>query len=394
LSYVLVAPDGSSRFNPARLSEFQTKFDLWRKKIAEWESAAKKDDVEKAGEPPRFQISELERKQWEESASGKQKLATWGAWLWQSLPGDGFGVVEPEHRWRMMRIGLQKAESQRQFATWSGELRKKEREIARALTGKVVRTILAVGSQQPTTFVLEQLTSGIPTRGGKGSRMSERQYERILSTLEFRLNEAGLYRQPKDERKSGSYHLRFIGPHFTSQTCCRCGLVHDAKFYREITASLFSPTKGKWRIRSKSIERELKTEYTVWSRRYGERTLQTDEELSELLNGRSAAQVLEPNRDGKVTTSGIRLVSIVEKCLPYRAEQHIFRCLAGCDPIHADVQAALNIARKFVFSQDPTRKKRAAKKEDVDENEEVSSYRDDWEAWYKNSLPIWNRQAV
>jgi hypothetical protein len=388
LSYVVVAPDGSDRIRPHRFAEFQLKFNLWRKAIATWEEQANKEGADKADDLPCFQINWHEREQWKKSAAGKEKLSAWSEWLWESQPDDGFGVIEPEHRWRMMRIGLEKKEHQRQFATWSSELRKREKEIARALTGKVVRTILDVGSKRRMKFVLESLASGVVTRGGKDSRMSQRPYERILKTLEYRLNEAGMYRQPKDERGVGSYHLRFIPPHYTSQTCSRCGLVHDSKYYRELALSLVQ-AKGRWVVTINGLERELKTEYKAG--RYGEKTIDTNEELSELLNGRSAGQVLKRNKDGKPTRDALRLISIVEKCVPYREKQHIFRCLAGCEPIHADVQAALNIARKLLFMQRDKSGKSNAIKTELEENEEKSSLRDDWQDWYRRQLPLWKK---
>jgi hypothetical protein len=80
------------------------------------------------------------------------------------------------------------------------------------------------------------------------------------------------------------------------------------------------------------------------------------------------------------------LVSLLRnRWAPWRPTQADFRCLACGHTDNADLQAALNIARKHVWNS-------TKKKEDKENNETARrKAKAKWAAWYKEQLAtVWN----
>ena len=213
--------------------------------------------------------------------------------------------------------------------------------------------------------------------------MSQMQYERMLTTLEQKLAEVGLYAMPSAPkyRKLTNGFINFAAPHYTSSTCSSCGQVHDSIFYNELAKKIVRPNDSKWQVTLPSGQtRTLPQTYSYWLKGKGEQTKQTNERLNELLGERTVTQLSK--------SSYMTLVSLLKNSwLPYRPQQADFCCLNCGYTTNADVQGALNIARKFLF-----RSERGKKTDDAGEEGEAKrgKYKDDWQTWYRQKLEkVW-----
>ena len=292
------------------------------------------------------------------------------------------GKVAEEYREQQQQFNDQKRELQRQQGGYNRWLRSKERNRARALGGEVTRALLALSAEHQAPLVLENLNSSLATRGGKGTMMSQMQYERVLTSLEQKLAEAGLYAVPSAPkfRKSDNGFLKLVGPAYTSATCSACGHVHSTDFYEKLANSLTHTADGRWQATLSNGEtRLLPLEYTYWAKGKGEQTKATAERLAELLNGKPLAKLSATNRKALVAL-------LKRRWLPFRPEQAQFQCVLCGHAMNADEQAALNIARKFLFARQrgqPTKEATEAARGKV---------MGEWQAWYQEKAgTVWKK---
>jgi len=229
--------------------------------------------------------------------------------------------------------------------------------------------------------VLENLNSSLATRGGKNTMMSQMQYERIMTALEQKLAEAGLYALPSAPkfRKSDNAFIKLVGPAYTSSTCSACGHVHTSEFYEQVADTLATTGNGKWQVTVAEKPRTLPETYTYWLRGKGEQSRNTNERIDELLRGRPVAKLNKTDRKS--------LVSLLRnRWLPYRPQQAEFQCVVCAHQMNADEQGALNIARKFLFASG--RRKKAGEMTDT----ERRKMRGEWEKWYTEKLAtVWRK---
>ena len=281
------------------------------------------------------------------------------------------GRIAEGYREQQRKFNEAKRDLQRTKGGYTRWLRSKERNRARALGGEVTRALLDLCANHRAPLVLENLGSGPATRGGKGTIMSQMQYERVLTAIEQKLAETGLYALPSAAkfRKRDNGFIKLVGPAYTSSICSACGHLHDSEFYESVAWHVALPT-GK--------SRGLPEAYTYSVRGKGEQTKPTDERIAELLNGKPLAEASQTNRR--------TLVSLLKsRWLPFRPNQAEFQCVICGHKMNADEQAALNVARKFLFIAE-----QGTKSGEMSEGER-RKMRTKWQAWYVNKLRTdWN----
>ncbi|MBT3637382.1 MAG: hypothetical protein HN531_10615 [Opitutae bacterium] len=341
-AYAMIDSNGKSLFNKSRYREFNESMTRWSEAFDKWKKGA-------SGQLPSFD--------------------------WNPEPGDGFGVICPEYLAQQEAFNALKRKLQQTKGGYTNSLRSKERNRAKALGGEVTRHLLHLSAEHKAPLVLENLGSGIVTRGGKGIIMSRMQYERILVALEQRLSETGLYDLPSQPkfRKQSNRFLKLAGPAYTSSTCSDCGQVHSTGFYEKIASTLcFS--EDSWSVTlPDGSARKLpeKYEYFVRGKGWAEKTV--DGRIREIFGSKTLETLSATARSRLVT-------HLRAYWIPYRPTQAQFQCLACGHQANADLQASLNIARKFLFKQETKSKS----KEDSEKARRTEMSK--WEKWYREKV--------
>jgi len=291
------------------------------------------------------------------------------------------GRIAETYREQQRAFNESKRQLQSQRGGYTRDLRSKERNRARALGGEVTRRLLSLAAAHCAPLVLENLNSSLATRGGKKTMMSQMQYERVFTTLEQKLTEAGLYALPSAPkyRKGDNAFIKLVGPAYTSATCSACGHVHSSDFYEALADTLLPMGNGQWQATVDGSPRTLSESYTYWLRGKGEQTRNTNERILEILKERPISKLSKTDRKS--------LVSLLRnRWLPYRPKQAEFQCVVCGHTMNADEQGALNIARKFLFVSG--RAKRSGEMTEV----ERRKVRNDWEKWYKEKVAtVWKK---
>ena len=256
------------------------------------------------------------------------------------------GKIAEEYREQQQRFASQKADLQRTKGGYTRSLRAKERNRARALQGEVVRSLLNLAAEHSAPLIFERLGSGISTRGGARTQMSVMQYEKILTAVEQKLTESGCYLVPgkPDYRKAMSGFVGFVSPAYTSSTCSACGQIHGTEFYENILPTV-ARRDGGWGVEVNGRVVAFPESYTSWTRQGGEVMVRTSDKLEELLRGEDPSGLPKTRRE--------RLLGLLRaKLIPWRPTQDRFRCVNCGHEADADEQAAVNIARKSLFTAD------------------------------------------
>jgi len=286
------------------------------------------------------------------------------------------GNVGEKYTAKIRQFAEMKSELQRTAGGYTRKLRAKERNIASALGGLVIRELLDLLVRHPGDLVFERLTSGITTRGGRGTLMGNMHYERILSGVEGKLAEAGCYKVPRaiKYRSKNTPFLRFVSPAYTSATCSACGEVLSSGWYRKAAATISRESSGSWSVTLPSGKTvQLPSSYTSYMRGRGEKTWNTAERLEELFKGRKWSDLPPSTRK---TVEGL-----VARLIHHRPKRGEFVCPSCGHKDDADLQAALNIARKSIWVRSlPPRQAKQIEAEDRRSTEEP------WREWYKKRI--------
>lgn len=287
------------------------------------------------------------------------------------------GKIHPEYRDQQRKFATLKSEMQSRYGGYSRWLKSKERNRAKSLSGEVSRHLLDLAADHLAPLIFERLGSGIATRGGARQLMSLMQYERMISAIEQRLAEASCYKTPSSStyRKTQCGFLGFVGPSYTSSTCSHCGQVHSARFYTELVATLACGDDGTWSVMLGSNRISLPATYKVWVRGRGEVEVLVAERLGEIFRDQNFAALPKTRAAAAIRT--------LKSSLPYRPSQDQFICLRCGHQDDADLQAAVNIARKFLFVAENPR----AASGDADEGRR--SVEPKWQAWYESKCQSW-----
>jgi len=199
------------------------------------------------------------------------------------------------------------------------------------------------------------------------------QYERVQRGIEQKLVEAGLY-EARDEkyRGRGNGFVRLVGPAYTSSTCSSCGHVHDSEFYDELLLTLGKKNEH-WQVTLvDGSTRVLPENYTYFDTK-------TNTEKTASVEDRLAKDLANKSVDALTDSKKKKLASLLRNnWLPFRRTQADFKCVSCGFAINADIQAAVNIARKHVFNQEETDSDSKKRKADKGKNN-----LERWKKWYK-----------
>jgi len=287
------------------------------------------------------------------------------------------GNVGESYSAKIRKFAEEKSQLQRSAGGYTRRLRAKERNTASALGGLVIRELLDLLVRNPGALVFERLSTGIVTRGGRGTLMGNMHYERILGGIETKLAEAGCHKRVTKTKYRGNItsntFIRFVNPAYTSATCSSCGEVFSSAWYNKVTTTI-QKHNGRWQVTLGTGKHlQLPDTYKTYMRGRGEKTYNTAERLEELFKGRSL-QDLPP-------TSRKDVDSLVKKLIHHRLKRGEFVCLCCGHKDDADLQAALNIARKSIWLS--TLPKRLANQ---GEEEGRRSTDEPWKQWYKKRI--------
>ena len=286
------------------------------------------------------------------------------------------GNVGEKYTAKIRQLAEMKSDLQRTAGGYTRKLRAKERNTASALGGLVIRELLDLLVRHPGDLVFERLTSGITTRGGRGTLMGNMHYERIMSGVEGKLAEAGCYKVPRATkfRSKDTRFVRFVHPAYTSATCSACGDVFSSGWYKKTAATIAKESPGSWSVTLPSGKKiQLPSSYTYYMRGRGEKTWNTAERLEELFKGRKWSDLPPSTRK---TVEGL-----VARLIHHRPKRGEFVCPSCGHKDDADLQAALNIARKSIWVRSlPPRQAKQSEGEDRRSTEEP------WREWYKKQI--------
>lgn len=290
-----------------------------------------------------------------------------------------------EFREQQLKFAKEKSELQSRYGGYSRWLKAKERNRAKGLVGQVTRELLSLAAGHKAPLVFERLNSALSTRGASGQPMSIMQYENVLSAVEQRMAEAACYKVPnnKDYRAKRRGFIWFVNPMHTSATCSKCGLVHSRRFYERLCSSLSQDKAGKWVVELDGKKVPLGKTYEYWNP--SKRTLEqvdTAKHLALIIGDKPLEKVSKSARE--------RIGAVVRGTLDYRprrkerADRSTFICQRCGHKDDADLQAAVNIARKSLFIAESPK----ADKSDTLKVSETIEMK--WQAWCESKCKSWS----
>ena len=211
------------------------------------------------------------------------------------------------------------------------------------------RDILYYAVQNNSLIVLEDLARGFG-RQGKRTFMSNRQYTKMEDMLIAKLAYEGLwtYKGKLKAHTTHSYLAKTIAQ-YTSKTCSNCGFVITNAHYEDMLESLFKAESG-WKTFLNERELEVSGGITYYSRNKKQDVIRNvHEELDRLTEESGTTDIKTWSKKRKEFA-----VFLLKKKFNHRPEQERFVCIDCGYETHADEQAALNIARSWLFLESPS----------------------------------------
>ena len=294
------------------------------------------------------------------------------------------GAICEDFREQQFKFAEEKSELQSRYGGYSRYLKAKERNRAKGLVGQVTRQLLSLAAHHKAPLVFERLTSALSTRGGTGQLMSVMQYENVLSAIEQRMAEAACYKTPSQTkfRAKRTGFVWFVNPSHTSATCSKCGLVHSRRFYDQLCQTLHTDKSGKWAVTLDGKKVALGKTYEYWNP--SKRQLEQVDTATHL-----AGIIGDKTPDTLPKSSWERIGAVVRGTLNYRPRRKLrtdksqFICQRCGHKDDADLQAAVNIARKSIFFAENPK----ADKADSGKVTEDTALK--WQTWYESKCKAW-----
>lgn len=294
-------------------------------------------------------------------------------------------AIAEDFREQQMKFAEEKSQLQSRYGGYSRWLKAKERNRAKGLVGEVTRELLSVAANNKSPLVFEKLSSAISTRGGSNQLMSVMQYENVLTAVEQRMAEAACYKVPskKDYRSKRLGFVWFVHPKHTSATCSKCGLVHSRRLYDRLCQTLKQDRKGRWVVELDGKMIPLGKTYEYWnpSKRRLEQ-VDTAQHLAGIIGDKPLDKLSKSSRE--------RIGAVVRGMLNYRprrkqrTDRSLFICQRCGHKDDADLQAAVNIARKSMFIAE------TPKADKITTEKASEQMEDKWQEWYESKSKSWS----
>ncbi|HBR17948.1 MAG: hypothetical protein A3G39_04675 [Deltaproteobacteria bacterium RIFCSPLOWO2_12_FULL_43_16] len=269
-------------------------------------------------------------------------------------------------------IQAAKEVEQRRAGGYSRKFASKSRNLADDMVRNSARDLFYHAVTHDAVLVFENLSRGFG-RQGKRTFMTERQYTKMEDWLTAKLAYEGL--------TSKTYLSKTLAQ-YTSKTCSNCGFTITTADYDGMLVRLKKTSDG-WATTLNNKELKAEGQITYYNR-YKRQTV--EKELSAELDRLSEES---GNNDISKWTKGRRdeALFLLKKRFSHRPVQEQFVCLDCGHEVHADEQAALNIARSWLFLNS--------------NSTEFKSYKSGkqpfvgaWQAFYKRRLKeVWKPNA-
>ncbi|MBI4568069.1 MAG: hypothetical protein HY719_06690 [Planctomycetes bacterium] len=281
------------------------------------------------------------------------------------------------HFQKQLEIQREKEESQRATGAYRASLRNRAANIADATVKEAAAVLFALAHEREALVVLEDLSRGFG-RSGRRTLMALRQYTRLEDALVSKLRYEGLFTADTLLTNCAHGPVAKVTAPYTSTTCSGCGEPHasaNGSFYFE---NLIREDSGFRTRLTNGKEVSLDFEYQYWAREERKmRTANVSERLREILGDREANDVAATTRE--------KAQSLLRRALSPRVRQADYRCPNCGHEANADEQAALNIARRWLFVNGSPEHNGYKKRRDSTEGVETG-FVDAWKAFYERML--------
>jgi hypothetical protein len=278
------------------------------------------------------------------------------------------------------KIQAAKAEEQKIMGGYSRKFAHKSKNFADHMVRTTARSLLSKAVENDACLVFEDLSRGFG-RQGKGTLMSKRQYTKMEDWLVGKLKYEGLWTH-RGQLRSGQRH-NFIAKtisQYTSKTCSKCGYVLASSEF-PILLERLRKSDGVWLATLTSgTDVPLPETVNYFSKDHGKMISRNVHQELDAFMGKSAGEgflrLSQTDKDN--------ILSLLRKSLNVRPAQDKFKCLNCGHEDHADEQAALNIARSWLFMQSPEYDK--YKKQKGEKLTGDRSFVEAWMSFYRRRL--------
>ncbi|HSQ97482.1 MAG TPA: hypothetical protein VLL98_02065 [Rickettsiales bacterium] len=267
------------------------------------------------------------------------------------------------------KIAKQKKEQSSKTGNYDAKLKKKAKNLSKATIEKIGAELLYYATKYKGLIVLEDLAREF----GIDPIMAKRQYTKIEDFLSRKLKENGLmWGNILTNTKSGLLG-KVIAQH-TSKTCSDCGCVFAAEKIRALEPYL--KEDNIYYITFEGKEISLNINYKIWIRSKGrEESFNANEEIIKL-------------KEKDTIKNKKRIEKVLLNALNPRKTQAEFFCPICEHKENADMQAGLNIARRWLFIKSPEKIEYDKKKD----TKNKISYWQAWENFCKRNKDLWNQK--
>lgn len=292
--------------------------------------------------------------------------------------------IREKDKEKQRMIQSAKEVEQRRAGGYSRKYASKARNLADDMVRNAARDLFYHAVTNDAMLVFEDLARGFG-RQGKKTFMSERQYTKMEDWLVAKLAYEGLWTRSGQLRANQNHtYLAKTIAQYTSKTCSSCGFVITTADYDKMLDDIKKTAKG-WATALNGKELKVEGQITYYNR-YKRQNVTKDisVELDRLWEEESENSEIhnwtKKRRD--------EALSLLKKQFSHRPVQEKFICLDCGFETHADEQAALNIARSWLFLKSKEYKKYQSGKKAG--NNEKRAFVEAWQAFYRKKLKeVW-----
>ncbi|MDR2527362.1 MAG: hypothetical protein LBC92_05825, partial [Rickettsiales bacterium] len=263
-------------------------------------------------------------------------------------------------------IDQQKKLQSSRIGRYDDNLKRKAKNLSKATIEKIGAELLYYATKYRALIVLEDLSREF----GVNPIMATRQYSKIEDFLSRKLKENGLIRgKGKLLTNTRDGLLAKVVARYTSKTCCKCGFVFSTEKIKLLKPYL---NNGVYYVNLDRKEISLDINYKKWIKEIGKNEkFNADEEIKRL-------------KEKNIKKNQELIEKVLLNSLNPRKTQEEFKCPICGHIENADEQAALNIARRWIFKDSDEGKEYKNKKDKI-------KYFEAWENFCKKRKNEWNQ---